>query len=230
MNAEQLAIMEQLARIVAHELRNPLGNIKNAAYFLNMALKEPEKDVKEALKILERGVATSEGIINSLLSFARHKPPTMQKVDVNDLVKEVLSHINVPESVEVVSQLDEALPTILADPNQLSLVFKNIILSGIQAMTSSSSVETPEGGRLVVKSEIPSQGWVSISFADTGPGIPQEKLGRLFEPLFTTRAKGIGLGLALAKILVEGHGGSIEVESRVGKGTVFTVKLPVSGK
>ena len=125
----------------------------------------------------------------------------------------------------MVSQLDEALPTILADPDQLGQVFGNIILNGIQAM--------PKGGQLVVQtSEVsgkpPRSGWVAISFADTGVGIPEGDLGKLFEPLFTTKAKGIGLGLALAKTLVEGHRGTIEVESEVGKGSTFTVKLPLS--
>jgi signal transduction histidine kinase len=145
----------------------------------------------------------------------------------------------VPEKVEVVTQLEE-LPAILADPDQLGQVFANIILNGFQAM--------PEGGQLVVKtSEVsgkPSRsGWVAVSFADTGVGIPEENLGKLFEPLFTTKAKGIGLGLAVTRTLVEGHGGTIEVQSpstlrrgsgqaglrtgEVGKGSTFTVRLPI---
>jgi len=113
---------------------------------------------------------------------------------------------------------------------QLGQVFGNIILNGIQAM--------PEGGQLVVKSEAPSPEWVAISFADNGVGIPEENLGKLFEPLFTTKAKGIGLGLALVKMLVEGHGGTIEVQSpsaplrtgEMGKGSTFTVRLPMDGR
>jgi signal transduction histidine kinase len=160
----------------------------------------------------------------------------------------------VPENIEVVSQLDEALPAILADPDQLRQVLGNIILNAVQAMT--------EGGRLVVKSEAPSPGWVAVSFTDTGVGIPEENLEKIFEPLFTTKAKGIGLGLALVKVLVEGHGGSIEVESpstefipspalskacpeprrrvegeaeglrtgKVGKGSTFTVRLPMDSR
>jgi len=128
----------------------------------------------------------------------------------------------VPENVEVVSQLDGTLPIILADPDQLGQVFGNIILNAIQAM--------PEGGQLVMKSDVPSPEWVAVSFTDTGVGISEENLGKIFEPLFTTRTKGIGLGLAVTKTLVQGHGGTIEVQSEVGKGSTFTVRLPICGK
>jgi two-component system CheB/CheR fusion protein len=236
---EKLAVLGQLAGGVGHELRNPLGAIKSAAYFLNMVLEKPEPEVKETLEILEKEVGTSERIISSILDFARPKPPTRRKVDVNSVLQEALSHTTVPGNVKVVSQLDEMLLMIMADPDQLGQVFKNIILNGIQAM--------PQGGKLMVKtsaslrrersversvepSEVPSPEWMAISFTDTGAGIPQENLGKLFEPLFTTKAKGIGLGLALTRTLVEGHGGTIEVQSEVGKGSTFTVKLPIGGK
>ena len=136
----------------------------------------------------------------------------------------------------MVSQLDEMLPMIMADPDQLGRVFGNLVSNAIQAMS--------QGGKLMVKtsaslrrersversvepSELPSPEWMAISFTDTGASIPQENLGRLFEPLFTTKAKGIGLGLALTRTLVEGHGGTIEVQSEVGKGTTFTLRIPV---
>jgi PAS domain S-box-containing protein len=217
---EKLAVLGQLAGGVGHDLRNPLGAINNAVYFLNMVLEEPDPEVKETLEILSKEVKTSEKIISSLLDFARAKPPTRRKVNINEVVQEALSRIAVPENVEVVSQLDEALPIILADPDQLVQVFGNIILNAAQAM--------PEGGHLVVKSEVPSPEWVAVSFTDTGVGISEEDLEMNFEPLFTTKAKGVGLGLAVTRTLVEGHGGIIEVESEVGVGTTFTVRLPMS--
>jgi len=218
----KLSVLGQLAGGVGHELRNPLGVIKNAAYFLNMALEKPDPEVKETLEILEKEVATSERIIHSLLGFARPRSPTRRKMNLNLIVREALSRSVIPENVEVISRLDEALPVIIADPDQLGQVFANIILNAIQAM--------PEGGRLIVKSEIPGPGWEAVSFADTGAGILEENLGKLFEPLFTTKAKGIGLGLAVIKTLVEGHGGTIEVQSEVGKGSIFTVRLPIGGE
>jgi len=215
---EKLAILGQLAGGVGHDLRNPLGAIKNAAYFLNMVLEEPDPEVKETLEILEKEVGTSEAIISSLLDFARAKPPAKRKISVNEILQETLSRITVPENVEVVQELDDTLPKILADPDQLGRIFGNVILNSIQAMT--------EGGQLTINSETPALGRVSVSITDTGVGIPEEQLGKLFEPLYTTKAKGIGLGLAIVKTLVEGHGGTIEVESEPGKGSTFTVKLP----
>jgi len=222
---EKLAILGQLAGGVGHDLRNPLSAIKNAAYFLNMVLEEPDPEVeepdpevKETLEILEKEVGTSEAIISSLLDFARAKSPTKRKISVNEILQETLSRTAVPNNIEVLQEISETLPKILADPDQLGQVFGNVILNGIQAMT--------EGGQLTIKSEAPAPGRISVSITDTGVGIPEEQLNKLFEPLYTSKAKGIGLGLAIVKILVEGHGGTIEVESEPGKGSTFTVKLP----
>jgi len=218
--SERLSMLGQLAGGVGHELRNPLGAIKNASYFLNMALEKPEPEVRETLDILEKEVATSEGIVSSLLDFARPKPPTRRKMNINEVVQETLSRTTLLENVKVVRQLDESLPEIMADPDQLGVVFSNIIRNGIQAM--------PEGGQLTVTSEAFRPGWVAVSIADTGVGIPPEEQPEVFEPLFTTKARGIGLGLAVTSTLVEGHGGTIEVLSKVGKGSTFTVRLPIS--
>jgi two-component system NtrC family sensor kinase len=128
----------------------------------------------------------------------------------------------VPEKIKVVSKLDKSLPQILADPEQLGQVFRNLILNAIQAM--------PDGGQLEIRSEVSPPAQLAISFADTGVGIPEDNLEKLFEPLFTTRAKGIGLGLAITKTLVEGHKGTIEVQSKLGKGSIFTVRLPLEEK
>ena len=215
---EKLAVLGQLAGGVSHELRNPLGVIKNAFYFLNMVLEEPSPEVKETLEILEREVAIAEKTISSLLDFARPRLPIRRPADLNRVVREALSRTTVPQNVELAEQLDETLPTAPVDPDQLVHAFGNILLNGIQAM--------PEGGRLLVKSSKVGR-WVAVSVTDTGVGIPKENMGKIFEPLFTTRAKGIGLGLPLAKILVDGHGGTIEVESEVGRGSTFTVKLPL---
>jgi PAS domain S-box-containing protein len=217
---ERLAILGQLASGVGHDLRNPLGAIKNAAYFLNMVLEEPDPEVKETLEILKKEVGTSEAIISSLLDFARPKPPTKRKTGISRVLQEALARTAVPNNIEVLQEISETLPEILADPDQLGRVFGNIILNGIQAMT--------EGGQLTIKSEAPAPGRVSVSITDTGAGIPEEQLEKLFEPLYTTKAKGVGLGLAIVKTLVEGHGGTVEVESEIGRGSVFTVRLPIN--
>jgi signal transduction histidine kinase len=218
---EKLAVLGQLAGGVGHELRNPLGAIKNAAYYLNMVLEDPDLETREILEVLEKEVDTSEKIISSLLDFARARPPIRRKVDLNAVVQEALSRTALPDAphVELVLELDEDLPPILADPDQLFQVLGNLVRNGIQAMTG--------GGRLVVRTAVEGPEWVTVSVADSGAGISEENLKKIFEPLFTTKAKGIGLGLAVVRTLVEGHGGTIGVESQVGQGSTFTVRLPL---
>jgi PAS domain S-box-containing protein len=222
---EKLAVLGQLAGGVGHELRTPLGAIRNAAYFLNMALEEPDPEVGEMLEILDREVENSERIITGLLDFARAKPPARRAMDVNEVLQEALARVAVPARVEIERQLQDTLPVIRADPDQLVQVFRNLIQNAVQAM--------PDGGRLTVRTEAKRGDFgdrshqVTVSVTDTGVGVPRQNLEKLFEPLFTTKPKGIGLGLALVKALVEGHGGSIQVRSQEGKGATFRVVLPV---
>lgn len=219
---DKLTLLGQLAGGIGHELRNPLGAIKNATYFLKMALEEPEPDIKETLDVLDKEINTSEMIISSLLGFARPKPPLFQKVNVNTIIQELLTRTTVPENIKINKDLNENLPGILGDPGQLSSAFRNIILNAIQAMG--------EGGQLTIKTNILKSGWISVSIIDTGLGISEENMKSLFEPLFTTKAKGIGLGLAIAKLMVENHGGIIRTESVVGEGCTFTIELPINNK
>ena len=156
---EKLAVLGQLAGGVGHELRNPLGTIKNAAYVLRMVLEDPDVVTREVLEVLDREVGTMEKIISSLLDLARTGPPTRRMVDLNDVVREALSRIALPDAprVEVVLQLDEDLPPILADPDQLFQVLGNIVRNGIQAMS--------EGGRLTIKTSEAKSGEVVVSIA-----------------------------------------------------------------
>ncbi len=243
LRAERLAAIGQLGASVGHELRNPLGVIKNSVYYLNMKLSHADEKVKKHLSIMEREIARSNKIISDLMDFARARKPTLQETDVNFLVQEALSRSQVPDKLEVITRLEERLPPLLADPGQIEQVFINLILNAVQAMASSSpsappfdsaqdrlrtgSVETPDGGRLEISTRA-EDGYIVTEFRDNGCGISEENLDKIFEPLFTTKAKGIGLGLAVCKTIVEAHEGRIEVESEPGKGTIFTVKLPAS--
>lgn len=223
---ERLTTLGQLSASIAHELRNPMGAIRNAAFFLGMAVEDPDPDVGEALEIMEDEIGRCEEIIRSLLDFVSARPPERRELPLNEVVREALREMEVPEAVDVVTELDGALPSIEADGNQLRQVLRNLLHNAVQAM--------PAGGRLTVKtarvidrSPVGQRGEVTISVTDTGIGIAKEDVDRIFEPLFTTKAKGIGLGLPLARMLVERHGGRIEVESDVGVGSTFTVRLPV---
>ncbi|MBN1319077.1 MAG: hypothetical protein JXA42_26575, partial [Anaerolineales bacterium] len=126
--------------------------------------------------------------------------------------------------IEITLELEEEL-LIMADPDQLIQVFNNVIQNGIQAIPSGSL--PTHTGRLLIKTTREKPGWVKVSVSDNGIGIPQENLKKIFEPLFTTKAKGIGLGMAVVKTLVEGHGGFVRVESEIGQGSTLTVRLPV---
>lgn len=214
---EKLAILGELAGGIGHELRNPLGALKNAAYFLKMALDTPDPEVMETLDILEKEVATSERIITSLLDFARPRKPIRAKTPLITVIKDALSRISIPDTVTVVTHMNRALPPLSIDPQQLTQVFENLVLNGVQAM--------PEGGVLTVSSDL-NHGTVVVSVADTGEGFSKETQEKLFEPLFTTKVRGIGLGLAISKTLVEAHGGTIEAASIPGEGSTFTVILP----
>ena len=216
---ERLAILGQLGGGIAHELRTPLGAIKNMAYFLNMVLDKPDDEIKEALEVIDKEVNTSAKIINSLLDYARPSPPMHVLVDINYILRRVIERAQVPNNIQVMEQLDEEIESIYADPDKLTQIFLNLITNAIQAM--------PKGGQLSIKSgEIGSEHIFAV-ITDTGLGISVENQKKLFQPLFTTKARGIGLGLSLVKMMIEEHEGRIEVESEEGLGSTFTVIFPL---
>jgi len=214
---EKLAAIGRLAGGVAHEIRNPLSAMKSAVYYLKLALEKPDPNVADTLALLDREIARSETVISSLLGLAHPGRQARADVDINSCVREALE-AGAPADVVVETRLDGTVPKVRADPAQIAVVFGNIIRNAFEAM--------PGGGRLTVSSHS-ENGSLSVSFSDNGTGILEEDLQRIFEPLVTTKDGGTGLGLPMAKVLVEGHGGSIAVESEPGKGSTFTVKLPV---
>ncbi len=218
----KLAILGQLAGGVGHELRNPLAAIKNASYYLKMAVKEPSADIKETLQILEREVASSEKIISSLLEYARPPQPAKTTIDVPALIRDALSRNPASTLVEICLMFEENLPFIQADSGQIFLVMENLILNALQSM--------PDGGILSISARKKPEGQLEISISDTGTGIPADNFEKIFEPLFTTRAKGIGLGLPISRMLVEAHEGTLLLKSEPGKGSVFTIMLPASAE
>ncbi|MCK4449950.1 MAG: hypothetical protein KAX26_05100, partial [Anaerolineae bacterium] len=195
--------------------------------YLNMKLGQASEKVKKHLGIIEKEITRSNKIITDLMDFARVRRPALRKTDVNLLVREAVSRSKVPGNVEVITHLKKGLSPLMADPGQIEQVFINMISNAAQAMTSSNSAETRDGGRLEISTRA-EDGFIVTEFKDNGCGISEENLGKLFGPLFTTKTKGIGLGLAISTAIVEAHEGRIEVESELGKGTTFAVKLPAS--
>ncbi len=220
---ERLAAIGEVATMVGHDLRNPLQAIENAAYYLNNELPRllpsilVSQRAVEMLQVINASVNYADKIIRDLHDFSATKKPTLKKINITAIVKETLSQVEIPEDVEFFTELDH-LPEIKADQDMIRRVFLNLAVNGIQAME--------KGGTLKVSTK-ETKGFVEVSFKDTGVGMPKEDMKKLFTPFFTTKAKGLGMGLAICKRFVEIHGGSIEVESEEGKGSTFTVKLPV---
>ncbi len=235
---EKLAILGQLAGGVGHELRNPLGVISNAVYFLQITLADADETTREYLDIVSSEVRDADKIVSDLLDFSRTRPAEKEKIAVSALVSQVLKRRPPPEDVEVVTEIPSDLPPVFVDPRQMGQVLTNLVTNAYQAM--------PDGGRLMIhvsedkgigrrgdtgtrrqgdSPPVSPSPCLRVSISDTGCGISEENVGKIFEPLFTTKAKGIGLGLPISKNLVEANGGSIEVESEEGKGSAFTVRL-----
>jgi len=221
--SEKLAAIGQLAGGVGHELRNPLGAIKNAVYYVKgkvakSELGQKEPRVIEFLDIADDEVNSSNKIINDLLGFSRVGKPAVSPARIKEVIDDALSHLTIPENIEMVKKLDAGLPEVNIDTDQTRQVLVNMIMNAVQAM--------PEGGRLAVSTREKGK-FLEVEISDTGCGIPKEAIGKIFDPLFTTRAKGIGLGLAVCKAVIDRHQGYIEVESEVGKGATFTIRLPL---
>jgi signal transduction histidine kinase len=221
--SEKLAAIGQLAGGVGHELRNPLGAIKNAVYYVKGKLSkselgEKEPRVMEFLNIMDEEVNSSNKIINDLLGFSRVGKPAVSPTRIERVIEDALSHVPLPESIELVKTLNAELPEVAVDTDQIRQVMVNVLTNAVQAM--------PEGGKLTIGARTVDNS-MQVEVTDTGVGIPEDAIGKIFDPLYTMKAKGIGLGLAVCKTIIERHQGHIEVESELGKGTAFTVKLPL---
>jgi len=215
---EKLAAIGQLSSSVGHELRNPLGVIGNSVYYLNMKLKDRDANISKHLDILAREVRRSNRIISDLLDFSRARPPHLRSGDINALLRETLDGTAIPENITLDLDCSGAVPAFSFDSDQIHQLMVNLITNAFQAM--------PDGGTLCVRTGARG-GFAEISVEDTGVGIPAEDMEKIFEPLYTTRARGTGLGLSIVKGIVERHGRTITVESKAGEGTVFTVRLPM---
>lgn len=227
---ERLAVLGRLAGGVAHELRNPLGVIHNAVYYLQNVKPLAPEILEEYLAILEDETGNATSIIGDLIDFSRKEQPDPEVLDFSQEVQDVLEELPPPEGVDVELQVPAQPPALYADPRHVSKIFSHLIANAYEAM--------PEGGTVTLaaekaaSSDLPDQdgetSYVRILCADTGMGIPRENLERIFEPLFTTKTRGIGLGLALTRRLVQANGGWLEVESEPGKGSRLVCYLPGS--
>jgi two-component system, sporulation sensor kinase E len=218
---DRLAAMGELTAGVAHEVRNPLGIIRASVQLLEESGASPER-TREATGVIKQEIDRLDKVIKALLDFGRPAPPALVLTDLEDVLREVVlftRRFASRSDVELEEHYSGGLPETLADPNQLKQVFVNLISNAVQAMES-------EGGRIEVATGV-DRGFVWARLSDTGPGIPNPQLDKVFDPFFSTRSDGTGLGLTIVHRIVDDHDGHIEVQSRPSGGTVFTVYLPV---
>lgn len=221
LKAQRLAVIGELAGMVGHDLRNPLTSIAGAEYYLRKRLdSKADAKIKEMLELIEKNIAYSNKIINDLLEYSREVKLDVTESSPKIIISEALSLIEVPEGIKIID-LTKKKPKIRVDVGKLERAFINIIKNAIEAMS--------KGGSLTIKS-YKINGSVAFSFSDTGTGMPKETIEKLWIPLFTTKAKGMGFGLPICKRIIEAHGGTISVESFPRKGTTFTVTIPIEPK
>jgi signal transduction histidine kinase len=214
---ERLAAIGQVAGGVAHELRNPLNVVKTSAYYLQNAKNPTEEKKAEHLRRIERQVQAADRVITALNDFAKLPVPEFRPVALEPLLRDVLDQYPLPAGVRLELGIPREAAEVLGDDRQLNIVFGNLIRNAIEAM--------PEGGVLTIDSQTAS-GDVSVTVRDTGGGIKKEDLSRVTEPLFSTKVRGIGLGLAITRAILEKHGARLSVQSEEGNGAAFTVRLP----
>lgn len=232
---EKLNMLGIVAGNVGNELRNPLGVMSNAVFYLSTVLTAADDSVREYLEIIRKEIDVAQLVLSDFSDFFRNITPKVKEVPVEALINQGLAGCIMPENVTVSVELPEKLPMAKVDPSQMRQVFQNLVTNAVQAM--------PEGGALRISGRFvgaglaptqsgcpqrrPLQDFVEIAVADSGTGISTVNISKVFEPLFSTKARGIGLGLPICRSFVEANGGRIEVESVLGQGTTFTVLLPI---
>ena len=224
--SEKLAVIGQMSAGVAHDMRNPLGAIKNAAYMINKRLStegaiEANPKLGRYLEIIDAQVGKSDRIISDLMTFARVGSPNLTETCLDQVLDESLETLAKNDNVELSLDMAPDLPAVMADGDQLQRVFLNLANNAHEAM--------PDGGRLTITAK-GVEDHVEIVFTDTGEGISEENIGNIFDPLFTTKTKGTGLGLAVCQEIILRHGGTISVRrnEETSGGTIFEVKLPAA--
>ncbi|MFG0291016.1 MAG: nitrogen regulation protein NR(II) [Rhodopirellula sp. JB044] len=241
---EKLATLGQVAGGIAHEIRNPLNAVKTSAYFLQHAKALTTEKLNEHLQRIDRQVSVIDNVISALTDVVRMPTPQCMACSLRELVADAIDASSLSSSIVIDNRIDETLPPVYVDQNQVPIALQNLIRNARDAM--------PSGGQLTFDAQIAGfaaddneatdraesdlgnggtrsdRKKVTISITDTGRGIEPERLVQIMEPFFSTKARGMGLGLAITKAIIEKNGGSIAVTSEPGQGTTFRVTLPVS--
>jgi two-component system NtrC family sensor kinase len=225
LRTETLSAVGTLASGVAHELATPLASVVNYVQMIRRRTNDQDRIAAE-MGIIEKELLRCRGILRGMLSFVRVPEKEKTRTDVNSVIRDLIELTRYRAKsgkITVKENLEPSLPTVMAVSGQLKQVLMNIMVNAIEAMT--------EGGQLEVETSVKDGGKeIAVTMSDTGRGIPSADLNRIFEPFYTSKNEGTGLGLSLSYGIVKGHGGDIEVNSEEGKGTTFVISLPVSGK
>jgi two-component system sensor kinase FixL len=213
---EKFATLGKVSGGIAHEIRNPLNAVKTSAYYLLNAKNLAPEKIQEHLERIDRQVTMIDNVITALSDVAKLPEAFLRPVEMETVLRSVLGSVNLPSEIEVVFDLPDPLPVVLADENQIAIAFRNLVRNARDAM--------PQGGTLSLSADIGDE-LVTFNFADSGIGISEELLNSILEPLFTTKARGLGLGLSITLAIVEKNQGVLSYSSEHGKGSVFSVGL-----
>jgi PAS domain S-box-containing protein len=224
-DSERLITIGQTAGMVGHDLRNPLQTIIGELYLAKeevdlLPQSELKSSLEESISVIEDQVGYMDKIVSDLQAFVQPVRVDKSPLSLKELLTGILDSVSIPQNVKMQMQISEKLPQMKADAQLLKRVLINLTTNAVQAM--------PDGGELTLKSFLNSQGQAVITIEDTGVGIPDAVKPKIFTPLFTTKPRGQGFGLAVCKRVIEAHGGIISFESRVGEGSTFTVQLPTA--
>jgi signal transduction histidine kinase len=221
-HSERLASLGEMVASVSHEIKNPLGIVRSTAEILNKRLKKLAPGNEHLAEIIVSETGRLDEIVREFLDFAKPQLPELTSTSLNDLLLKVTEFMQpefVRRNIQIEKQLNGSIPPMDLDPNMLYRAFLNLLINAIQAM--------PDGGTITLTSNPTpeTKNGAIITISDTGKGIPQEKQDMIFAPFYTEKNRGTGLGLAIAQNIIEGHNGSITVESEEGEGATFFISL-----
>ncbi|MGD6852494.1 MAG: PAS domain S-box protein [Candidatus Bathyarchaeia archaeon] len=224
-DTERLVAIGQTAGMVGHDLRNPLQTLTGELYLAksdvdSLAPGEAKSNLQESIQVIEEQVGYMDKIVSDLQAFVQPVKIDREPVNLKDLIFHVLETVTVPSNIMVETQFLGHFSQIKADPQLLKRVLINLVTNAVQAM--------PNGGNINITAQVKPQGQISVTVQDTGVGIPEKIKKQIFTPLFTTKPRGQGFGLAVCKRVIEAHGGSICFESTEGRGAQFQIQFPIS--
>ncbi|MFH1094474.1 MAG: ATP-binding protein [Candidatus Omnitrophota bacterium] len=218
---EKMAAIGQMAAAISHDLRNPLTGIKMATYYLGSKIDRTDLEISNILKDIELEIDYASNVVTNILTYSRPTQLIYKRTDINKIIEDTMHFVylqNRDSHIEVIKDYDKNIPGLLLDNKQIKQVIINLLSNSIQAM--------PDGGKLTIKTCFNPEE-VEIKIIDTGMGIESKNLERIFTPFFTTKARGVGLGLSIVSNIVQKHGGFLEVNSVLNEGTSFTIRLPI---